>query len=66
MTGYVKVRNEIGKIEVGKFEPKLEGSWRNWKVRGEVGEFELKLERLIEVGKLLLNLKRSIEVGKLN
>ena len=39
-----KVENEFGKIEVEKFEPKLESSWRSWKVRGEAGKFELKLE----------------------
>ena len=40
----LKVRNEIGKIEVGKFEPKLESSWRSWEVRDEVGRLGLKLE----------------------
>ena len=39
-----KVQNEIGKIEVGKFEPKLESSWRSWEVRDEVGRLGLKLE----------------------
>ena len=39
-----KVQNETGKIEVGKFEPELESSWRSWKERGEVGKFELKLD----------------------
>ena len=46
-----KVQNEIGKIEVGKFEPKLESSWRSWKVKGEVGKLGLKLESTTEVGK---------------
>ena len=40
----LEVQNEIGKIEVGKSEPKLETSMRSWKVKGEVGRFELKLE----------------------
>ena len=33
-----RVQNEIGKIEVGKVEPKLESSWRSLKVRAEVGK----------------------------
>ena len=41
-----KVQNEIGKIEVGKFEPKLESSWRNLKARGEVEKCLMKLESL--------------------
>ena len=39
-----KVRNEMKKNEVGKFEPKLESSWQSWKVRGEFGKLGLKLE----------------------
>ena len=46
-----KVQNEIGKIEVGKFEPKLVSSQRTWKVRGEVGKLGLQLESTTEVGK---------------
>ena len=34
-----KVQNEIGQIEVGKFEPKLKSSWRSWTVIGEVGKY---------------------------
>ena len=41
-----KVQNEIGKIEVGKFDPKLESSWQRWKVRGEFGKLGLKWESL--------------------
>jgi len=33
-----KGQNEIGKIGVGKFEPKLKSSWRSWKVRDKVGK----------------------------
>ena len=58
---------------------KLENSRRSWKVRGEVGKLEAKLESTTEVGKWLMkleslnwtwkysmNLERSIEVGKIN
>ena len=43
----------------------LESSSRSWKVRGEVGKLEVKLESITEVGKLKLNLERLNEVGKL-
>ena len=39
-----KVRNEIGKINVGKFGPNLECSSRSWNVRAEVGKLWLKFE----------------------
>ena len=38
---------------------------RSWKVRAEVGKFELKLESTTEVGKFKSNLDRLIEVAKL-
>ena len=41
-----KVQNEIGKIEVGKLESKLESSWPSWKVRAEVEKWLTKLESL--------------------
>ena len=52
-----KVQNEIGKIEVGKFEPKLESTTEigSCKVTYVVGKFKLNLEILNEVGKPLLN-----------
>ena len=34
-----KVRNEIGKNEVGKLGPKLESSGRSWKATDEIGKF---------------------------
>ena len=60
-----KVRYEIGKIEVGKFGPKLEHSRRSWKVRAEVGKYNWSWNVTAEVGKFWLNLERNNEVGKL-
>ena len=34
-----KGQNEIRKIEVVKFEPKLASSWRSWKARAEVEKY---------------------------
>ena len=44
-----KVRHEIRENENGKFGPKLESSRGSWKVRAEIGKFELKLESRTEV-----------------
>ena len=60
-----KVRSKIGKIEVGKFGPKLESLRRSWKIRAEVGKLGLKLKSTTEVGKFKMNLERINEVGKL-
>ena len=62
-----KIGNKNGKNEVGKLGPKFynwELKVEKWKLKSEVGKFEIYLEIINEFGMLLLKLKRSIEVGE--
>ena len=54
----LNVRNEIGKIEVGKFGPKSESLSWNWKARTEIGKFKLNCSKTFQLQKKLSNFAR--------